>query len=481
MPSDPVDFYADAIWQVTQHQLAARVTGASITAAAVRPEEPAALGAELLASDALLQTLQDIEALYLKQGRQGNQPVTTPDLLMSRVFATQPATAAAEDLGSLADATVATLKGFERSVKWLLKKVSRSSKGLWWDHAGNLLKFFFTMLAGEVDILRKLRATYRDVTGRRLFVHFMMDMEHSHREPNDPWYAYPTEQLQRMQKLAVQSNGEVVGFAAFNPRRPDAMDHVERALQMGFVGFKFYPPMRYKPIGNKDPDIDSRVEQFFERCIADDIPVFAHCTPRGFEARKGAGLNADPTHWRRRLEKDGFERLRLCLAHAGGDRTEVNKRVYPGWDAKSNEWADKSNYAHEVVALCREFENVYCEIGHLHGVLEDAGKARRFRANLLREWTAPGAYSLSTKMMYGSDWHMPSMIDDTDDYLRFFQHLFAEPVLSQDRDAFFAGNALRFMALDKLARRTNRLSTPVVSAHMAQLAARGRAIGDALA
>jgi predicted TIM-barrel fold metal-dependent hydrolase len=468
--TDEVDFYADAIWGVASHQLAIRIEAAAVAGAELRPEEPDSAAGELLESDELFKTLREIEALYHKESGKVEPSVESAFDLMTRVFARWSPHSSSDQLRGSGTALIAGSGGFELAVRWLLKRIAKLADALWWDHAENLLKFLFTMLSSERDIVRKLKAGYSGYSGPTLFVHAMMDMKHAYDPPNDPWYDYPVQQLRRMQQLGLESAGGILGFAAFDPRRENWSELMDEALKQGFVGFKFYPPMGYKPIDKSDTEVNRRINKFFRRCVKEEIPVFAHCTPQGFEATKGAGLYADPRNWRKRLEADGCGELRLCLAHAGGERAKNGKLVSPGWDAKPGEWDSESNFAREVVALCREFKNVYCEVGHLHGVLESKSQAARFRTNLLREWREAGPYALSTKMMYGSDWHMPAMIDDTDEYLRFFVELFSTPQLEAGREAFFSGNARTYLALDHYVRRTRKPKpSPPVVANLARL------------
>jgi hypothetical protein len=44
-----------------------------------------------------------------------------------------------------------------------------------------------------------------------------------------------------------------------------------------FIGFKMYPPLGYKPLDKRLPNL----ERFYARCEEDGIPVLAHCSPGG--------------------------------------------------------------------------------------------------------------------------------------------------------------------------------------------------------
>jgi predicted TIM-barrel fold metal-dependent hydrolase len=103
------------------------------------------------------------------------------------------------------------------------------------------------------------------------------------------------------------------------------------------------------------------------------------------------------------------------------------------------------NFASGVEALCRTYPNVYCEFGHLDGVLDaSGGVAERFERNFVREWNAAGQYPFASKAMFGSDHHMPGMINKAARLLEYFRDLFTRHTLTGFED-FCGGNARRFL------------------------------------
>lgn len=265
-----------------------------------------------------------------------------------------------------------------------------------------------------------------------------------------PYYSFHPVQVDRMQTLQRANPSRVFGFSAFDPRREDWRMRAEESLAKGFLGFKFYPAMGYKPTGN-DPDIQARVDAFFDFCVEREAAIFVHCTPQGFQTRLKQGANAHPKLWREVLGNDRWSSLRLCLGHAGGGRMENGSLKSPGWMAETDkEWADTDNFARIVAELCSTHLNVYCEFGYITALFED-DKREIFVANIERarrsakEGNLP--YDLLDKMAYGSDWHMPDMVDNTRKYLDVFLEIMNRETYKSYLDQFFWKNAYRFLKL----------------------------------
>lgn len=273
-------------------------------------------------------------------------------------------------------------------------------------------------------------------------VPFVLQNAYPGRTP--PRYPFHPTQVDRMARLAAGVPGRIAGFAAFDPRNADWQARCDHALRRGLIGFKFYPAMGYHPHGDEDTQVAARNDAFFDYCVEHDVPLFAHCTPEGFQTRKRLGYYADPENWRRALQSR--RALRLCLGHAGGGNVRRTQNADScGWGARTaGEWNDAGNYASRVVALCREFPNVYCELGYLLEMFEDDGR-RRVMACLKRAMEGQGAHPFLQKVIYGSDWHMPSMRCRTREYYEQFLRVFADPRFSQGRDDFFWRNGYRFL------------------------------------
>lgn len=332
---------------------------------------------------------------------------------------------------------------------------------------GNYVEFVFNMLTAETRMAETLIHGYGAGLPPLHFVHHMMDMQMGYVTGNtppsmvEPYYPFG-KQLERMARLAEQFP-RIHGFSAFDPRREEWEPIATRALKDGFVGFKFYPAMGYRPFEDENLAVRQRIYAFFDFCIKDDIPVFAHCTPRGFETRFQKGRYADPASWEKLLasENGRFAKLRLCLGHGGGDAaTGGNDHdgyiTSPGWTAEKADWKDSDNYANTVVRLCRQFENVYCDLAYFTSLYQgketaQANARTRFAANLKRELTE-GDGVFANKVCFGTDWHMPQMVAQPRQYLSIFLELFRN-MFEEERafvdyaNKFFWQNAFTFMKL----------------------------------
>lgn len=334
------------------------------------------------------------------------------------------------------------------------------------------VRFVNIMTDGHLRIAYRLMAEeYPQVD---LFVHHMMDMERAYDEA--PEFRFD-EQMERMNRLGRRLEGAYAGrllhFTAFDPfRREQALGMAVRGLQAGAVGVKFYPPSGYRATSNDiprrpkgwfspradrerwdarykgltDEALDDLNEQFFRYCASNDVPIFAHCTPQGFEADKDYGWMADPVYWGQVLAR--HPTLRLCLGHAGGEAywfADDTKRVKP-------EEYKQRTFGTNVVELCLKYPNVYCEVGYLDGVL-DKDKASLFTnrlASVIHRASLDGKWTFGDKLIYGTDWHMMHKVDHHKQYLSVFDGILAQPMFNGYRRRFFAGNAVEYLKLKLL-------------------------------
>jgi predicted TIM-barrel fold metal-dependent hydrolase len=328
------------------------------------------------------------------------------------------------------------------------------------DSTHDYLEFLYTLTRDEKSMFEKIKREYRSDQPMRFFVHYMMDMKYGCEEPDDPYYAFFPQQCEYMLQLAACSGGSLIGFSAFDPRRENWREIADKSLRMGFLGFKFYPSMGFLPIGN-EANIERRVEDFFLYCIEREIPVVAHCTPTGFQGIKGSGVKAHPKHWLARLETKGFENLRLNLGHAGGGEQHNAGIKSKGWYAEnSDQWQDKDNFARIVTELCTTYPNVYGDISYLLELLKSNessdGIQNHFENNFL---TALGTKNFADKVMFGSDWNMPEIIDETDDYLDFYSKtLFSKKEFSAYKEKFFWKNALNYLDIPNYLNRLDAIA-----------------------
>ena len=243
---------------------------------------------------------------------------------------------------------------------------------------------------------------------------------------------------------------------------------VVTAKQNGiFFGFKMYTPLGYQPL---DPVLTHLWQHsgnksgcYYGKCEDEGIPILAHCSPGGMTSHEmlyyrelhrenpqkychtpfefqdeykkknpDAGKNrsgqissysADyemeyfyryhvhPKAWRKVLEK--FPKLKLCLAHFGGD--EWQKGV-------------ESDWVREIVSLMEDYPGVYADFS-CHDIKKN-GPA--FRHVLSYAKNTP----VYERLLFGTDWYMTmlalkgkgykqfceeywELIDDKDLWLRF--------------------------------------------------------------
>jgi hypothetical protein len=315
------------------------------------------------------------------------------------------------------------------------------------------------------------------------------------------------QQIPRMQEQVRSANGSMAYFVAYCPYRDhwhgDEDAHPGHSLEIaqdavrsrGAYGIKFYPPSGYRPICNEilprprtlfasEPglqwearyagltgaELDARCLKLFQWCIHEDLPVFAHCGPGEFQARKGYGAHhGDPIYWQYLLQSSrSMGKLRLCLGHAGGEDFWLGAGDFIGWGER-------------VYELCTQYPNVYCEFG-IHGeIVSDKARAK-FVTKVLecikksRRDRTP--YDFAKKIMYGSDWFMPMPnMNGRENYLRGFQQaaLTIEQRLGGKPgffDDFMYRNSLRYLNATK--RQSDPRLAPALRTNLARLTTRSR-------
>lgn len=340
---------------------------------------------------------------------------------------------------------------FSRALNWAFKKLGSAEVELellqYIDTVHSILKFFKLMLSNEAKIYEDAIHGYGDFEVKFL-VHHMMDMKASYTD-GDTYYPFYPKQTENMMELVNFSNGKLIGFTAFNPKNINPLESVKNGLRAGNRGVKFYPPMGYRPYTDPDEGVKNNVSAFFKMCLDDDIPVFTHCTPIGFQAEKGFGLNCDPKYWKQLLEQPGNEKLRICFGHAGGGDAKINGNNVHGWYSSVNEWNDVNCYAKKVVELCQEYENVYCEVAYLDKILNDCTEKANFVENLKTNFNKGAKYHLKDKICFGTDWHMLGMINQQLNYANAFVQIFQDEALNNSIDDFFAENFIKFITTTK--------------------------------
>jgi len=330
----------------------------------------------------------------------------------------------------------------------------------------DFIDFFWNMTQKEEEQLERLVGYYETLNLRFGMVHYMMDMSAPFAEHvkikkagkvKIPFYKKEgRSQLSQMKKLQETSKGRLKGFSAFDPWRfeNEPEDRIFKTLQSALsdynmMGFKFYPPMGFHA-SNKPRRLTRVIDIFLKFCVINDVPVFAHCTPGGFEVEVNSGTMSDPTFWREAMNDKSWQHdgviyrardLRLCLGHAGGGKYSD---ISDGWVAESL-YSGSNNYARTVIEMCNNFPNVYCELANIDSILSKAAHAENLRNNL--HMVLGASPSFHNKIMYGTDWHMVGMVNDVIQYFYILYQIVDEYGDDLFKSKFFHGNALNYLKL----------------------------------
>lgn len=331
--------------------------------------------------------------------------------------------------------------------------------------AGSLLQmliFFLSMFLSERNRYRALQSDYAkgkpdDGHDPLHMVTLLPDMRRAFERTvggrlKRPYFS-ARDQVKRGAALARESDGVLIPFGTIDPFRGDSwIDNVERAQRIGITGFKIYPPMGFRPISpiqisddpmfapielskeekyklyirnisvKNDPQTERVMGEIVSYCAENNLQLFAHCTPLGFEATEGFGTNCHPVFWASAMEAYGAQNLRLCLGHGGG----ATKVDFGGWLAEDEDW--EKTMAYRGTLMCQRYPNVYMGLGYLIPLLHSEQRDQVLD-RLERILTSPivGSYAMADKFIFGTDWSMPQIIGKTRSFLNIFYEFFERP------------------------------------------------------
>ncbi len=268
----------------------------------------------------------------------------------------------------------------------------------------------------------------------------------------------------------LRTEGQLVhGFIAYDPwrqvddvkqhRATTALDLVRIAIeQKGFAGVKLYPPMGFRATDNAsiaDSDfppwlagpypclgarLDEALDSLYAYCVANDVPIMAHCAPtQGPDST--AAERADPAYWKKLLDRDGYEKLRVNLGHLGGI-----------WDLDN----PFSWWTRGVIDMIRsgKYPNLYADFADFSDILGRTDPQKTKRKNILDELvrfvgTDPGEKSrILSHLLYGSDWHLLDREPGNRDYPEAMATEMDKSFAGDDLPAkLFLQNGARFLGL----------------------------------
>lgn len=154
-----------------------------------------------------------------------------------------------------------------------------------------------------------------------------------------PYYCYSdnqnqSSQIDQISDIAAKYPWRILPFIMFDPRRESAVKICKFALEnQGFLGIKLYPPLGSSPLGSnpsgyslipnvrQSDKINNALEEMYDYCGKERIPITVHCSPDGAYAQ----VNPDwddiwektaPFQWLETIRK--YE-LKVNFAHFGGN------------------------------------------------------------------------------------------------------------------------------------------------------------------
>ena len=217
------------------------------------------------------------------------------------------------------------------------------------------------------------------------------------------------DQIMLNERLAIHTNGFLLPLVAYNPwtavnDNGSYLALIDEAVRKhGFVGVKIYPPIGYYPTGNSIPGrypprseapslkkLDDALFALYDKCLDLDIPVMAHGN-HSMGAEPHHKPMGGPDSWKELLDNPKYRELRVNIGHFGGNHR----------DDISGSWTDR------FIDVMKTAPFLYGDIGYwdelAYGDRSDMEKFKR-----LLEKTINDHETVSSRAMFGTDWHMLS-------------------------------------------------------------------------
>lgn len=351
-----------------------------------------------------------------------------------------------------------------------------------------ILLFIMVMAMSERTRFRLLERDYEkgkapDGHDAEHYVGVLMDMtgaydSHFERKLLPPPVPFRA-QIDRMNALSKEQGGRLISFAAVDPFREDWRDLVDHGVANGARGFKLYCPLGVRPTESSvitpvnpdskyreyrdaaispvpDQSAQARMEAILHHFASNELRLYSHCTPIGFQVKTGFGVFGDPELWGKAMTQYNAKDLWLFLAHGGG-ATGVD---LGGWDIKEDDGDDPDRtffaktFAGRAIRLAEKSENVYLGSAFYEGIdshTHGHGDLNRIQKRMKRILTSTRSNTkshISERLCFGTDWSMPMAIGRTRELLHNYYEFFEDPELEGIAPFFFRENARRFIGLD---------------------------------
>lgn len=188
-------------------------------------------------------------------------------------------------------------------------------------------------------------------------------------------------------KAIKKAHPELSIFLPYDPRRPDAAKFVVALLQTDvFSGVKMYPALGFDVsdyLGERNKGLSS----VYEQAEALGKPIVSHCSKGGIRGPEDhSGSNeyfSQPERWFSAL--CDFPKLKVCLAHGGGESS------FRSLASQSKGWATS------VEKGLTEFPNLYVDCAFHSG---SVARSVDYFADLRKIMAGPFA----CQVLFGSDW-----------------------------------------------------------------------------
>ncbi len=274
--------------------------------------------------------------------------------------------------------------------------------------------------------------------------------------------------MDEVQQIVTRKHGiRMHSFVGFDPHREaqrpgSSLANVQYAImEKGFIGVKIYPPMGFKAWGNANPAIDAALKRLYVWCRDNDVPIMAHAE-NSIGAGCGYGNLASPAYWKKLLDTNQYDKLRINLAHFGA----FDEILRPGAPTGVMVSCPQDKFSgppswEEIIGRTIDHErrpNLFADLSYLSELVSSDDKTLHAEIRqLLDKWLA--AYDPDARhLMFGTDWSMMALEKDYNAYVsRIAEQLTLASVSDEHQQNILWRNASRFLGLDRPGKTRDRL------------------------